>query len=209
MAKKHKAPPGLDYDPVSGENPDVSFGVVKAEAGEGLPRRMLADVLFKRAFPTDKLDPSQPWTTPTADRFEVLLCRGAPDEYSDPQALAQAYHRNDRGLIKDVAAVVTLRHPETDDPSGRMRLHEAYSLSRTLGAWLCDEFSIAVVTAFHVPGRSWGLGMPHTHLICPVRTIRPGSGFTTFVMPLINADEGRAIIDREWKRVREEAGYAG
>ena len=209
MAKKHKAPPGIDYDPISGENPDVSLGVVKADAGAGLPRRTLADVLFKRAFPTDKPDPAQPWPTPTADRYEVLLCRGAPDEFSDPQALARAYHRNDRGAIQDLAAVITLRHPETDDASAPMRLHEAYSLSRKLAVWLCDEFSIATVTAFHVPGRSWGQGVPHTHLICPVRTVRPGSGFTTFVMPLINPDEARAIIDREWKRVREEAGYAG
>lgn len=207
--KKHKAPPGIDYDPISGEHPEVSFGVVKAEAGAGMPRRTLADVLFKRAFPTDKPDPAQPWPNPTARPFEVLLGRGAPDELSDPQALAQAYHRNDRGAIQDLAAVITLRHPETDDPTSGMRLHDAYSLSRTLAAWLCAEFSIATVTAFHVPGRSWGHGIPHTHLICPVRTIRPGSGFTTFVMPLINPEEGRAIIDREWTRVRKEAGYAG
>ncbi|TFI57138.1 hypothetical protein E2493_16645 [Sphingomonas parva] len=206
MAKKHKAPPGLDYDPVTGEDPDVSYGVVEASAGAGLPRRTLEDVLFKRAFPTDKPDRALPWPPPTADRWEILLPRGAPDEFSDPQQLARAFHRNERGAIQHLAAVTTLRHVETDAVPATMRMHEAWSCARQLGVELGAQLEIAVVVVFHVPGRSWGHGIPHSHLILPVRRVRP-TGFTTFVMPLINAEEGRAIIDREWKRVRREAGY--
>src|SRR5690606_34216057 len=75
------------------------------------------------------------------------------------------------------------------------------------GGKLRDDLRLAVVPIFHVPGKNWGLGCPHVHLICPVRVILPATGFSTFALQLINPDEGRPYIDEEWKRWREAAGY--
>lgn len=45
--KKYKAPPNVDYDPVTGAFPNISFGVVEAVDVGGRPRR-LEDVVVKR-----------------------------------------------------------------------------------------------------------------------------------------------------------------
>ena len=45
-AKKHKAPPGCDYDPIAGDDPNISYGT--ARSGSGKTKRTLADVIVKR-----------------------------------------------------------------------------------------------------------------------------------------------------------------
>lgn len=206
MAKKHKAPPGIDYDPITGEDPRISYGTVEAELINGGSRRRLEDVIFRRLYPTEKPDQSLPWTNPTAERWDVLLPPGAPDELRDPQHLCREYHRKGGDSIQHLATIITIRHEEVDAVPSTMRLHEAWELSRGFGLKLCKEMHIAVVATLHVPGRSWGHGVPHTHLCCPVRVVRPGSGFTTFVRQLIDAEQGRAWIDREAKAWREAMG---
>jgi hypothetical protein len=205
--KKHNAPPGLDYDPISGDDPNVSYGTVESGTAEGTPRRSLEDVIFPRLFPTDKPDRTLPWTLPTAERWDVLLPKAAPDELRDPQQLSRAYHRVRGEKIQHLATIVSIRFPEADAAPPLLRLHDAWELSRGFGLQLTRLLDVAVVACMHVPGRSWGIGVPHVHLICPSRSIRPSTGFSTFVMELINPAEGRPLIDTTWKEWREAAGY--
>jgi hypothetical protein len=204
--KTHSAPPGIDYSPITGENPNVSYGTVEAGGGKAGPRRRLDDVVFPRLYPTERPDPSLPWADPTAEDWDVLLPRGAPDDFRDPQQLCRAYHYKAGDKIQHLATIISLRFPETEMVPAQMHLHEAWELSRGFGVHLCNMLDVAIVAVMHVPGRSWGLGPPHTHLISPCRVIR-GTGFSTFAMTLINADEGRPLIDAEWQAWREAAGY--
>lgn len=208
MAKKHKAPPGLDYDPVTGSNSNISYGTVEAQAGPDLPRRALEDVILRRLYPTERQDAGSPWRNPTAERWDVLLPKGAPDELSDPQTLCRAYHHKAGDKIQHLATVISIRFPETEIVPPHMRLHEVWELSRGFGLHLCSKLDVAVVAVMHVPGRSWGLGAPHVHLITPCRVVRPSAGFSTFAMTLINPEEGRSLIDEEWRAYRKGAGYA-
>ena len=209
MAKKHSAPPGLDYDPITGDNPNISYGTVLADAGKDKARRTLTDVIFRRFYPTERPDdPQTPWVNPTADRWEVLLPRGAPDALADPHYLAQAYHHGAGDKIQHLATIVSLRFPEADAlPMPGLRLHEAWFLATGFGRRLAAAFEVAAVAVMHVPGRSWGLGHPHVHLILPCRRIQPATQFSTFVKPLIEPEEGRAYVDQAWRAWREEAGY--
>ena len=112
--RKHNAPPGLDYDPITGEEQNISYGVVGADAGQSQPRRRLEDVIGRRLYPTDRPAVGTKWNDPTAERWDVLLPRGAPDEFRDPQRMCEAFHINDDGAIKHLAAVMTLKFPEAD-----------------------------------------------------------------------------------------------
>lgn len=205
--KKHKAPPGRDYEPVTGENPNISYGTVEAGNPESAQKRRLEDVIFARLYPTDKPNPVLPWTSPTAQRYDVLLPRGASDHLLDPQQMARAYHAKAGDQIQHLATVISIRFPEADEAAPRIRVHEAYELVRGFGRSLVDQLNVAVLACLHVPGVSWGHGVPHCHLIIPPRLLRPGSGFTTFVKLLINPDEGRTFIDTEWDRWRKAHGY--
>lgn len=204
--KKHNAPPGCDYDPVVGTDANTSYGTVRA--GQGKTRRSLTDVIVKRLFPVDRpIELGSAWPAPTCHAHDMLLPRGAPDHLSDYPTLAREYHSSD--AIDHLATIITLRFPNADavPSTGPARLHEIWELCRGFGGKLRDELQVAVVPVFHVPGKHWGLGCPHVHLICPVRVIRPATGFSIFVPQLINAEQGRPYIDAEWKAWREEAGY--
>ncbi len=208
VAKKHNAPPGCDYAPITGANPDISYGTV--QAGTAKAKRTLSDVIFKRLFPVDRSpDASAAWPLPTCYRHDAMLPRGAPDHLADYQALAREYHASSGDTIDHLATIITLRFPNADavPPSGPARLHEIWELCRGFAGKLRDDLQIAVLPIFHVPGKNWGIGVPHVHLICPVRVILPATGFSTFVMRLINAEEGRPYIDAEWKQWRQDAGY--
>jgi len=208
-AKKHNAPPGCDYNPVSGVDANISYGTVRARSGKVV--RSLGDVIFKRLFPVDRPnDSGTQWPRPTCYHHDILLPRGAPDHLSDYPTLAREYHANSGDAIDHLATIVTLRFPNADmvPPTGPSRLHEIWELCRGFGGKLRDDFQVAVLPVFHVPGKNWGLGCPHVHLICPVRAVRPATGFSTFVMELIDAEQGRPYIDGEWNAWREEAGYS-
>lgn len=205
--KKHNTPPGLDYEPVSGSNPNLSYGTVCADAGRRKPSRRLADVVFPRLYPIDRPDPSSPWREPTAEVWEVLLARGVPDSLRDPKELCHAYHQNAGEKIQHLATIVSIRFPEAEETPPRLMLHDVWELSRGFGRHLCNTLGVAIIACMHVPARSWGLGVPHVHLIAPCRVVRPGTGFATFAMTLINPDEGRPLIDSEWESYREASGY--
>lgn len=205
--KKYNALPSLDYDPITGDNPDISFGVVEA-ADLGGRRRRLEDVVVKRLFPTERPDPFEPWPSPTAQSEEVLLSRGASDHLDDPQQLCAAFHSKEGNQIQHLAAVVTIRFPEVDAVPQRLRLHEARELGRGFGLRLTRIHNTAVVFCMHVPATSWGIGPPHCHLVIPVRVLLPGSGFSTFIKALIDPEVARPHLDAEWESWLRECGYA-
>ncbi len=199
MGKKLKAPPGLDYQPVTGEVEHVSFGVAQAGGDTALTAE---NFIGKRAFPVMKpKDLSLPWPNPTCHKLDVQLPHGASDELWDPQRLAQAYDRQCFSAIRDLVVIVTLRFPEVDE--GRMRLHEAWHLGWSFGANLVQEHSVAVVAAMHVPARAAKPGFPHIHLMIPARQLLP-SGFGKFAQPLAT-DHGRALVEKAWVAWREAA----
>ena len=74
--RKHNAPPGLEYDPITGEEQNISYGGVGADAGQSQPRRRLEDVSGRRRYPTDRPAVGTKWNDPTAERGDVLLPRG-------------------------------------------------------------------------------------------------------------------------------------
>lgn len=205
--KKYKAPPGVDYDPVTGDFANISFGVVQADDIRGRPRR-LEDVVVKRLFPTERPDPFAPWPEPTAYRARVLLPRGASDHLEDPRQLCAAFHAKPGDQIQHLAAIVTIRFPEVDEVPQRLRLHEAVELSRGFARHLTRIYNTAVVFCMHVPATSWGIGVPHSHLCVPLRVVLPGSQFSRFVTALTDPEEGRRAIDNAYRSYLQETGYA-
>lgn len=199
MARKVKAPPGLDYDPVMGEVEHVSFGVIQADGNTPLNAEA---VIGRRVFPVMKpKDLSRPWPQPTCYRLDVVLPHGASDELSDPQRLAQAYDRQCFSAIRDLAVIVTLRFPQVDVMPQVMRLHEAWELGRGFAGELVRVHGVAAVAVMHVPARAAKPGLPHIHLLIPARVLLP-SGFGKFAQPLAS-DEGRALVEEAWVRWQE------
>lgn len=198
--KKHKAPPAIDYDPVTGDHPDLSFGIVEANP-QLVGQQSLNDILFKRLYPTDRpTDPGQPWEKPTAERWEVMLPRGAPDALVDPQHLAEAYHAGPSHRIRHLAAIATVRFPsvEATYPNPSMPLHDAWYIARGLAQRISLDLQVAALVVLHVPGRSWGMNAPHAHCLFPCRMIAGCSGFGRFVPTLTDPETGRAYLDRMW-----------
>ncbi|NNM76511.1 hypothetical protein HJG53_06290 [Sphingomonas sp. ID1715] len=197
MGKKLKAPPGLDYQPVTGDVEHVSFGVAQAGGDAGLT---VEQFIGKRAFPVMRpKDLTLPWPKTTCYKLDVQLPRGASDELWDPQRLAQAYDRQCFSAIRDLVVIVTLRFPEVDE--GHMRLHEAWRLGWGFADKLVKDHGVAVVAAMHVPARAAKLGLPHVHLMIPARQLLP-SGFGKFARPLAT-DDGRALVEKAWAAWRE------
>ena len=200
MGKKLKAPPGLDYQPVTGDVEHVSFGVAQAGGDAALTAEQF---IGKRAFPVMKpKDLTLPWPTTTCYKLDVQLPHGASDELWDPQRLAQAYDRQCFSAIRDLVVIVTLRFPEVDE--GCMRLHDAWRLGWGFADRLVQDHGVAVVAAMHVPARAAKPGLPHIHLMIPARQLLP-SGFGKFARPLAT-DDGRALVEKAWVAWREAAG---
>jgi hypothetical protein len=207
VAKKHNPPPGLDYAPITGDDQNISYGTVEADAGPGRAARRLEDVIFPRLYPVDKPDRQTHWTRPTAEEHEVLLGKGVPDDLRDAKQLCEAYHRGAGEKIQHLATIISIRFPEAEAAPPRLMLHDVWELSRSFGIHLCNTLGVAIVACMHVPARSWGFGVPHVHLIAPCRVVRPGTGFSTFATSLIIADKGRPLVDAEWKLHRKAFGY--
>lgn len=204
--KKHAAPPGLDYSPVTGRLEDLSFGVIQAEPG-ARPTRTAEGAIFRRLYPICKPDdPAMPWAKPTCFRHDVLLPPGASDEWCDPQRLARAYDEQGFSLV-DLVVAVTLRFPDVEALPQRTKLHEAWEMARafTLGR-LVRVHNVAAVCVMHVPARAARPGAPHVHILLPAREVMP-TGFGKFARPLAT-DEGRALLDAEWAAWREASAAA-
>lgn len=203
--KKHPTPPNCDYEPIVGDVEDISFGIVEAT---GDPPRRLQDVILKRAYPTERpADLSGVWPPFTADPVAVLLSKGAPDHFSSIRYLCDAYHSKPGNQIEHLAAQITIRFPGVDEVPQRLRLHEARELGRGFAQRLASKLQAAAVYCMHIPALSWGHGVPHAHIVIPARLVLSGSGFGRFIPALVNAEEGRAMVDAEWISWTQENGY--
>ena len=201
--RKHSAPPGLDYAPVTGTIEDMSFGVIQATPGDE-QTSTAEGAIFRRLYPILKpADPVQPWSQPTCYRQDVLLPAGANDEWSDPQRLARAY--DEQGFsLKDLVVIVTLRFPAVEMLPQGMKLHEAWEMARAFTLErLVRVHNVAAICAMHVPARAARPGAPHVHVLVPAREVLP-TGFGKFARPLAT-DEGRELLDLEWAAWREDS----
>lgn len=203
--KKAPTPPSCDYEPILGEVNDISFGIVEA-AGD--PPRRLADVIVRRWCPTERPAASdREWPETTARSACVLLPKGAPEHFSSVKHLCEAYHSKPGNQILHLAAQITIRFPGVDAVPQLLRLHEAQELARGFACRLAAKLQAAAVFCMHVPATSWGHGPPHGHIIIPARHVLSGSGFGRFIADLVNAEEGRALVDAEWTSWTKENGY--
>lgn len=199
--KKHKAPPGLDYAPITGTREDLSFGIIQAAPGEK-QTNTAEGAIFRRLYPILKPEDSAlPWLRPTCFRHDVLLPAGASDEWYDAQRLARAY--DEQGFsLKDLVVIVTLRFPEVEALPQELKLHEAWEMARAFTLErLVRVHRVAAVCVMHVPARAARPGAPHVHVLALAREVLP-SGFGKFARPLA-ADEGRDVLDQEWAAWRE------
>lgn len=194
--KKVPTPPSCDYEPITGEIEEISFGIVKAV---GDPPRRLHDVVTKRWYPTERpVLLSREWPASTAYKTAILLTKGAPEHFASASHLCEAYHNKPGYQIEDLAARITIRFPGVDEVPQRLCLHEAHELGRGFARHLATELHAAAVFCMHVPAMSWAHGPPHCHIIIPARHVLSGSGFGRFIWVLVNAEEGRELIDAEW-----------
>jgi hypothetical protein len=199
--KKHNAPPGLDYSPITGEMDELSFGVIQADPNQK-QTNTAEGAVFRRLYPILKpSDPALPWVQPTCFRHDVLLPAGASDELWNAQRLVRTY--DEQGFsLKDLVVVVTLRFPEVEALPQTMKLHEAWEMARqfTLER-LVRLHGVAAICVMHVPARAARPGAPHVHVLAPARELLP-SGFGMFTRPLAT-DEGRELMDMEWAAWRK------
>ncbi len=201
--KKHAAPPGLDYSPVTGAIDDLSFGVIRVEPG-ARSTNTAEGAIFRRLFPVLKPDDCrQPWREPTCFRYDVLLPSGASDDWRDAQRLARAYDEQGFSLI-DLIVTITLRFPEVEVFPQVIKLHEAWEMARAFTLErLVKVHNVAAVCVMHIPARAARPGPPHVHLLIPAREVLV-TGFGKFARPLAT-DEGRVLLDTEWAVWREAA----
>lgn len=83
--KKHKAPPGLDYAPISGETENLSFGVIQAAGGDG-ETNTAEGAIFRRLYPILRPDdPALP-----LDPAYLLPPRCYPARWRQRRALESA-----------------------------------------------------------------------------------------------------------------------
>lgn len=205
VPKKRPTPPSCDYEPVTGEVKEISFGIVEAD---GDPPRRLHDVVAKRGFPTERpADLRGDWPAFTTDAVEVLLTRGAPEHFTSVRHLCEAYHSKLGNQIQHLAAQITIRFPGVDEVPQQLRLHEAQELGRGFAHRLASKLHAAAVFCMHVPATSWAHGLPHCHIIIPARQVLSGSGFGRFIPTLVHAEEARAMVDAEWLSWTKENGY--
>lgn len=198
MAERRAAPPGLDYVPVPGRNPDLIFGVIRTLLA-GVSNTALQAV-FRRYFPVGRPeDVYRPWPEPTCFKPEVLLPFGAPIEYRDAETLCRAYDKQSWPGLKDLVVITTLRFPETVADPPTLTVLDAYELARAFAYQrLCLDRRLAVVIAFHVPAHAGvEANVPHCHIMALARTCGP-LGFGELLSYPLATDLGRKVMDDEF-----------
>ena len=208
MGTRRPPPPGLDYVPVPGDDPNFVFGVIRATLA-GVPNSA-AQAVFRRLFPVARPTSLEgPWPRPTCYRHDVLLPPWTSPDWVDPQALCQAYDRQCWEGVKDLAIIMNFRFPEAlrrGSEAPRISLTEAYELVRGYcREKIVLERGLATVLAMHLPflaGIDWS--PPHVHACCLARVA--GLGFEAFV-PELTRDSSRKIFEREWLDYRRLHGH--
>lgn len=207
MSKSRSAPPGLDFVPVPGDDPNLVFGVIQASLA-GM-QNTAAQAVFRRLFPVAKpKSVDAPWPRPTCFRHDVLLPHWANADYVDPQVLCRAYDAQAWEGVKDIAIIMNFRFPEAQSARGAlptMSLTEMYELVRSYAYFrLTLKRGLATVLAMHVPSRAgFANAVPHCHVISLSRELSI-EGYGAF-SPLAK-DGGREVIAAEFMDWRTRAG---
>ena len=135
MGAQRSAPPGLDFVPIPGSDPNLVFGVIRATLGTSTNTALGA--VFRQLFPVAKpKDPQAPWPKATCFKSDVLLPDWTNVDYYDPQVPCRAYDAQTWEGVRDLAIIMNLRFPETlssDGSAPTMSLTGAYELARFFG----------------------------------------------------------------------------
>lgn len=171
--------------------PGVKWGVLRRQLSNGV-RNDLVDFTFSNLHPVTGArvgGPADAWS-PTAT-YEVLLPQGAPSDLLDARRLVERYEAESFPGIKDLACLVTVQVDKADE------ILTAWSRVRAFARkTFCEDRSMAVIAALHVPARSGVRRHAHVHLIAPARELG-NAGYGAFLRPFCS-DAGAAIIRAEW-----------
>ncbi|MCT8000577.1 hypothetical protein NZL82_01655 [Sphingomonas sanguinis] len=171
--------------------PGVRWGVLRRQLGDGI-RNDLTDFTFNKLHPVAAArvgGAADPWS-PTAT-YEVMLPQGAPSDLLEARRLVERYEAESFPGIKDLAIVCNFRIDKTDE------ILTAWSRVRAFARKaFCEDRSMAVIAALHVPARSGVRRDAHVHLVAPARELGSG-GYGAFLRPFCS-DAGAAIIRAEW-----------
>lgn len=167
---------------------NLTFGVVRRQIAGG-PKQNVPSTIFRRLHPGGSAKIEEPWH-PTCYRWDVLLPPHASDEYLDPERLCRTYEAQAFSDLQDLVVMATLRFPNAD------RLHTTWEDLRAFARnRLCEQRSLAVVAAMHLPIQVGSTNPPHIYLMALARELK-GYGFAKFVRPLAS-DKGKAILADE------------
>ena len=140
-----------------------------------------------------------PWT-PTAERVEVLLPRGAFDQFADPRVLMEAVDAERPDKVNALLAYVTFTF-HTD------RLHHQWELVRAfIRQCVVDPIEVGVLLVQHAPHKAGSANEPHVHaLIAGPRRLGP-LGFVEPI-PALMRDSAHPLIrdafrafERRWPK---------
>jgi hypothetical protein len=200
MGAPRTAPPGLDYVPIPGSDPNLIFGVVRASLGGN--QTTAAEAVFRRLFPVAKpADINEPWPKPTCFRPDVLLPPWACADYYDPQNLCRTYAAQGWDGVKDLVIILSFRFPETVSSPPTMSLQTAFeSVRGFVLEKLTIKRNLPTVLAMHLPNRAGKNTLPpHLHAMALARELGP-AGFGPFTS--LATDAGREVIEAEWAEWR-------
>jgi hypothetical protein len=181
---------GMDYVAIPGDNPDLSFGVIRRRLkGRSFDTR---DCVLRRLRPIGERSPTSGEWVPTCYRLDVLLPPGADDRLRSPKALCDAYEAEAVPGIKDLLIVVTLRFP-----APAVALHDIWEEVRAFALDFGRATGTACILIMHVPALTGRAGRPpHVHIMIPARKLER-YGFGEF-LPSLACDDGRHIIEAAW-----------
>jgi hypothetical protein len=140
-----------------------------------------------------------PWT-PTAERVEVLLPRGACDRFADPRVLMDAVDGERPDKVNALLAYFTFTF-SCD------RLHEQYELVRAfIRQCVVDAIGVGVLLVQHAPHRAGSANEPHVHaLVAGPRRLGP-LGFVEPI-PALMRDSAHPLVrdafrafERRWPK---------
>lgn len=183
---------GMDYVAIPGDNPDLSFGVIRRRLkGRTFDTR---ECVLRRLRPIGGSSPTSEEWVPTCYRLDVLLPPGANDRLRSPKALCDAYEAEAVPSIKDLLIVVTVR-----SPAPAVALHEIWEEARAFALDFSRTTGTAAILIMHVPALTGRAGRPpHVHIMIPARKLER-YGFGEF-LPSLACDDGRHIVEAAWRK---------
>ncbi len=182
----------LYLNPLGPSHSGTVFGVLRKTYADREKNTAVAFGSKKMAPVAPPQGAAAPSSPITAERVDVVLPPGAPDELSDPLCLLQAMDAC--AIDKALLVYVTLSFRATT------RLHHAWEEARAFAATICRERNLAVLVILHAPGRVGSPNPPHAHLLIGPRTVGTlGMAMGTYDREL-TTDQGQSLIEALWSK---------